>query len=184
MFKLPVEELEQLRDRLQVRGQRPSMVIPESSRDVAEAIAVVEEYGGMCEAMYLMMAADRRVRNVEREVLRGALDILSEGRVRTAHMEAMLDASCRRVAEHGEDECLKRITEALGRDSVRAEITVILAAAVAAADGEVCPEEHALLGRLAAALHLDETRARRVLEKLSIATQTPQRGERVAKRTS
>ena len=30
--------------------------------------------------------------NVEREVMRGALDILSGDRVRTAHMEAMIDA--------------------------------------------------------------------------------------------
>ena len=61
-----------------------------------EAMDILEQYGALCEALYLMMAADRRVLNVEREVMRGALDIVSDGRVRTAHMEAMIDAAARR----------------------------------------------------------------------------------------
>jgi len=134
--------------------------------DVAEAMAVVQEYGDMCEAMYLMMAADHRVRNVEREVMRGALAILSEERVRSAHMEAMVDASARRVARHGEEACLNRVIESLRCDPVRAEVTVVLAAAVAVADEMVTPEEHALLHRLVVGLELGEERARAILDEL------------------
>ena len=63
-------------------------------RSVALMSAVVwsNTAGAICEAMYLMMAADQRVVQAERIVLRGALDIISDGRVRTMHMEAMLDA--------------------------------------------------------------------------------------------
>ena len=88
MIDLAKSQLIVLREELQQRGQRPSMVSPGASLDLVEAMHVVEEYGAMCEAMYLIMAADRRVLNVEREVMRGALDVLSDGRVRTAHMEA------------------------------------------------------------------------------------------------
>jgi tellurite resistance protein len=166
VLKIPTRQLCELRDRLQARGQRPSMMSPRCNLDVVEAMAVVQEYGDMCEAMYLMMAADRRVRNVEREVMRGALDVLSDNRVRTAHMEAMIDASARRAARHGADACLARVIESLRCDPVRAETTVVLAAAVAVADDEVTPAEHELLRRLVTGLQLGEERANEILEEL------------------
>jgi tellurite resistance protein len=166
VFKLPDKKLNELRDRLRERGQRPSMVMPVAARDLAEALEVVEEYGVMCEAMYLMMAADRRVLNVEREVMRGALAIISNERVRTSHMEAMIDASARRVAEHGEDWCVRRVIECLREDRVLAETTVVLAAVVAAADELVTPEEHALLKKLVVGLEIDEFQGERLLDEM------------------
>jgi len=166
VFKLPSEKLNELRDRLRDRGQRPSMVVHVATADLAEVLEVVEEYGAMCEAMYLMMAADRRVLNVEREVMRGALAIISNERVRTSHMEAMIDASARRVAEHGEDWCVQRIIESVRGDQVRAETTVVLAAVVAAADQLVTPEEHALLKKLVVGLDIDESQAERLLDEM------------------
>ncbi len=167
MFKLALTDLEELRDKLQRRGQRPSMIMPSANPNIVEAIQIVEEYGHICEAMYLVMAADRRVFNVEREVLRGALDVLSNGRVRTAHMEAMLDASARRAATEGEEKRLKKVVEALRDDPVRAETTVLLAAAVAAADGHIAPEEQAMFSALAKGLEIDEDRANELLAQLT-----------------
>ena len=166
VFKLPSAKLNELRDRLRDRGQRPSMVVHVATSDLAEALEVVEEYGAMCEAMCLMMAADRRVLNVEREVMRGALAIISNERVRTSHMEAMIDASARRVAEHGEDRCVQWIIESMRGDQVRAETTVVLAAVVAAADQLVTPEEHALLKKLVVGLDIDESQAERLLDEM------------------
>lgn len=128
---------------------------------------MLEQYGALCEAMFLMMAADRRVLNVEREVLRGALDVLSEGRVRTAHMEAMLDAAARRLAEEGPAKRRQAVIDALRDDPVRAETTLVLAAAVAAADGHIAPEEHELFDALARGLELGEDRAAEILEELT-----------------
>src|SRR5580704_3113820 len=101
MLNLTRERLDPLREALRERGARPSMVLHvpagTSGQELMDALRIVEEWGAFVEAMYLMMAADRRVMNVEREVLRGALLLLSEERVRTRHMEAMLDAAMRRV---------------------------------------------------------------------------------------
>lgn len=156
--------LEHLRDQLRARGQRPSMVMgPQTSVDLIEAMHIVEEYGAMCEAMYLMMAVDQKVVNAEREVLRGALDVLSSGRVRTVHMDAMLDAAARRIGAEGTKRRLAKVIEALKGDAARAEVTVILAAAVAAADNRIVPEEHALLNELFVGLEIDETRANQIL---------------------
>jgi len=146
------------------------LLIPVARPDLIEAIEILEEYGAMCEALYLMMAADRRVLNVEREVMRGALDVLSNGRVRTAHMEAMIDAAARRSADEGEQARLLKVIDALGTDAVRAETTVLLAAAVAAADNRITPEEHRILSTLAKGLNIDEARATALLEELTHGT--------------
>jgi tellurite resistance protein len=171
-MRLSRERLEHLRDELQRRGRRPSMLFPASRPDLAEIIEIMEQYGAMCEALYLMMAADRRVLNVEREVLRGALDVLSNGRVRTAHMEAMIDAAARRVAEEGEDLRLARVIDVLVVEPVRAETTLLLAAAVAAADNRVTPEEHRVFATLAEGLNIDEERASALLDELNASVTT------------
>ncbi len=156
--------LEHLRDQLRERGQRPSIAFgPQTSTDLIEAIHIVEEYGAMCEAMYLMMAVDNRVVNAEREVLRGALDVLSSGRVRTVHMEAMLDSAARKIASDGAKRRLEKVIDALKDDPARAEATVILAAAVAAADSRIVPEEHALLNELFRGLGIDQAKADEIL---------------------
>jgi tellurite resistance protein len=143
------------------------MVLPSASPNVIEAVEFVEGYADICQVMYLMMVADSRVLNVEREVLRGALDILSDGRVRTAHMDAMLDASARHVAKHGTESLLQRALESLRGDEVKAEIAVVLAAVVAVADQVITPEEQALLSRLAREFSIDERHASDLLEELS-----------------
>src|SRR5688500_18329676 len=141
-MRLSRERLEHLRDELQRRGRRPSMLFPASRPELAEVIELMEQYGAMCEALYLMMAADRRVLNVERELHRVSLDLLSNGRVRTGHIEALIDAASRRVAEEGEDQLLARVIDVLAADQVRAETTMLLAGAVADADNRITPDEH------------------------------------------
>lgn len=135
------------------------MLAPTAAPDLVQALDFVDEFGPICELMYLMMAADRRIKNVEREVLRGALEILSDDRVRTGHMDAMLDASARCVARQGADACFARAVARLHEDSATAETTLVLAAAVAAADGVISDEESALLQRLGDALEIESARA-------------------------
>jgi tellurite resistance protein len=165
---IPRETMERLRDALRARGQRPSMVMtgPRTSAELIEAIEIVEEYGPLCEAMYLVMAADNRVVQAEREVLRGALDVLSSGRVRTIHLEAMLDAAARKCTKEGRDARLRAVIEILSAEPARAEATAILAAAVAAADSRIVPEEHEILDALFQGLGLDRARATEIVEGL------------------
>jgi tellurite resistance protein len=169
MLKLTREKLDPLRDALQQRGARPSVVMPvaATSQELVDALRLVEDWGAFVEAMYLMMAADHRVKNVEREVLRGALLVLSDDRVRSRHMEAMLDAAMRRVMAEGAEKRLAAVIEALRGDTARAESAVVVAAAIAAADQRVVPEEHALLAALAKGIGVDEKRAEAILEEMA-----------------
>jgi tellurite resistance protein len=172
MLRLSRLRLERLRDQLQKRGQRPSMILATTDPNVAEAVQILDEYGSMCEAMYLVMAADGRVFNVERAVMRGALDVVSNGRVRTRHMEAMVDASARASAQEGQTARLQKVVDALRDDPLRAETTLVLAAAVAAADGKIAPEEHVMFDALAKGLEIDEERATQLLEELTTQLDT------------
>ncbi len=174
MTTLSLEVLESLRDRLRVRGQRPSIVLPgpATSAELIDALELVEEWGAFVEAMYLVMAADRRVLNVEREVLRGALAVLSNERVRTRHMEAMLDAAARRYATEGEEARLAHVIQALNGHRARAETAVVVAAAVAAADHRVVPAEAAILRRLEEGLGVETGRVNAILADLERSSES------------
>jgi tellurite resistance protein len=169
MLKLTHDKLEPLREALRQRGARTSIVLPNVSNaaELVDALRLVEEWGAFVEAMYLMMVADKRLKNVEREVLRGALLLLSNERVRTRHMEAMLDAAMRKVMVEGPEKRLAAVIEALQGDSAKAESAVVVAAAIAAADLKTVPEEQALFAELVRGLGIDEARAEKLLGEMA-----------------
>jgi tellurite resistance protein len=82
-------------------------------------------------------------------------------------MEAMLDAAMRRVMAEGPEKRLAAVIEALQGNPARAETAVVVAAAIAAADQRVVPEEHALLAALAKGMNVDTTRAEGILEEMA-----------------
>jgi tellurite resistance protein len=84
-------------------------------------------------------------------------------------MEAMLDSASKRLAEEGLEKRCQRVVESLRDDPVRAETTLVLATAVAAADGKVTPEEQQLLDRFTKELGVDPARLGDVLDELTSA---------------
>lgn len=167
-MRLTEESLALLRDRLKARGERRSITwaVSANAAEVAEAVHVVEEYGPICEAMYLVMVADGRVFNVERAVLRGALRVLSNDRVRSTHIESMVDGASRKVAEQGWPARLASVAARLHGDKARGELVYVLAHAVAAADGAISPLEQQALDAFAEALNIDGETAARLLATL------------------
>jgi tellurite resistance protein len=169
MIWLSNSTLARLRDRLRTGGQRPSVALHDAanlSPDAAELLAVTVEYGPLCEAMYLMMSADGQITGDEREVLKGALRSLSGDTIRSTHVEAMLDAAGKRVAEQGRDERLKEVIADLGGDAARSEVAFVLAAAIAFADNAIADEENETLSQLAEGLGIDESRADQLLDSV------------------
>src|SRR5580658_6928428 len=166
MIWLSNSTLQKLRDQLKRRGQRPSVALAGASGsvDTAEAMLAVSEYGPLCEAMYLMMSADGHVTDDEREVLRGALRNLSDDQLRGAQIEALLDSASKNVAEHGREERMKEVVLSLSEDRARADVTFVLAAAIAFADHAIADEENETLNLLAEGLGIDEATATRLLD--------------------
>jgi uncharacterized tellurite resistance protein B-like protein len=169
MIWLSNSTIARLRDQLRERGQRPSVALPGTAKltpEAAELMAVATEYGPICEAMYLMMSADGKVSNDEREVLKGALRNLSGDAVRSVHIEAMLDEASKRVTEHGRDARLRDVIASLHDDPARGEVAFVLAAAIAFADNAIADEENETLNQFAEGLGIDESRANELLDSV------------------
>ena len=168
MIWLSNSTLARLRDQLRTKGQRPSVVAasPNMSPDAVEMMQILGEYGPLCEAMYLMMSADGKVTNDEREVLKGALRNLSADGLRSTHIEAMLEAAAKNVSEQGRDKRMQEVIETLHEDKVRAEVAFVLAAAIAFADNAIADEENDTLNAMAEGLGIDETRANELLDSV------------------
>ncbi len=160
--------LARLRDRLETRGQRPSVVMAHQnlSPDALEFVQVTNQYGTLCEAMYIMMAADGRVTQDERDVLKGALRSLSEDTVRGVHIEAMLDAAAKKAATEGRDARLSAIIDELREDVTLSEVAFVLMAAIAFADDIIEDEENEVLNALAEGLGIATDRANDLLDQV------------------
>lgn len=166
MLWLSSSTLARLRDQLRDNAQRPSFAHGDPSRltaESAELLTVTNEYGSICEAMYLMMSADGTVGREEREVLKGALRNLSGDTVRGVYIEAMLDEAAKRIAEHGRDARLKDVMNTLREDEARAEVTFVLGAAIAFADNAIANEENETMSAFAEGLGISEERAEDLL---------------------
>jgi uncharacterized tellurite resistance protein B-like protein len=168
MIWLSNSTLARLRDQLRSRGQRPSLLAPAPgmSPDDVEAMNMQEEYGPLCEAMFLMMSADGKVGEEERTVLKGALRNLSGDTIRGAHMDAMLEAANKSVGEQGREARLKEVVGQLHEDRARAEVAFVLAAAIAFADSAIADEENETLNSFAEGLGIDEGRANQLLDEV------------------
>ncbi len=168
MVELSRTRLEPLRDALRARGQRPSIVLQggAGTAELYDAMQLVEEWGPFVEAMYIIMASDRRVMNVEREVLRGALAVLSDEKVRTRHMEAMLDSATRNIGAMGVERRFTEVIEKLRQNPARAESAAVVGAAIAAADDRFPPEESEMLQRMMRELRIEPRRAQELLAEL------------------
>jgi tellurite resistance protein len=167
VVELSRTRLEPLRDALRARGQRPSIILAGAANaELYDAMQLVDEWGPFVEAMYIIMASDRRVMNVEREVLRGALAVLSDEKVRTRHMEAMLDSATRNIGAEGVESRFKAVMEKLRQNPARAESAAVVGAAIAAADDRFPPEESAMLQRMMRELGIETRRAQELLAEL------------------
>lgn len=168
MLWLSNSTIVRLRDQLQARGQRPSIVAndPDISADAALELNMLAEYGPLCESMYLMMSADGAVGDEEREVLKGALRNLAGDAIRSTHIDTMLAVAEKRVTEEGRDKRFTAVIAELHADKTRGEVAFVLAAAIAFADNAIADEENETLNQLAEGLGIDESRANELLDEV------------------
>jgi tellurite resistance protein len=164
MIWLSNSTIARLRDQLRERGAPASMALEGGDPEQAQVQAIVSDYAPLCEAMYLMMSADGQVSNEERQVLNGALRNLSGDLLRSSHIDAMLDAAAKRIADEGREKRMQAVVEALHEDSARSEVAFVLAAAIAFADNAVADQENETLNQFATALGIDEERANALLD--------------------
>lgn len=144
------------------RGQ-PSLVpalatVPPDALPSDDHLALVERVSPMCEVLYLMMSADGRCDESERELLRGAVRVLTAGSLRSAQIDLMLEGFERQRVACGADARLQKVAGHLQVDRVEAEAAYSLAAAMALVDEDVDGLERHLLDELGDLLGLSAKR--------------------------
>lgn len=165
MYWLSSSTIARLRDQLRTQGMRPS-IIPSGPMSPTEMMdeQVRSEWAGLVEAMYIMMSSDGDVSDAETDVLRGAIRALSDDGVRSAQLNAMLAEAKERVDAHGAKKRLQDVTREIREDRAKAEVTFVLASAVAFADDAIFDQENELVTELAELLAIDEARANELLD--------------------
>lgn len=165
--------IERLRDRLlgqgsptvapppPAPGSAPPRKPPASQRP--EDVAIYARLRPFAEAVYLVVSADRAVSEHERNALRGALRILTEGALSSAAMGAMLDEFDRALERDGYELRLDAVAAELYGDLADHELALALAAAAATADGELDAAERTTLESLAERLGVSQAQLETLL---------------------
>ena len=172
-MKIRTTTILRLRDAMLESGRRPSVVVSPAYETLARAgLLGMEESTALtrveplAETMFLMVAADGKIADEERDALRGAVRGLSDNLLRSGTINVMLENFEKRLSEHGRDERLREIAEELSEHASDAESAFTLAAAVALADDEVHDEEQSFINQLAEWLGISAERAGELLDQL------------------
>jgi tellurite resistance protein len=167
MIWLSTSTISRLRDQLQARGAPPSIAGMPLDLDAIRKSSLQLEWGPFVDVMHWMMSADKEISQDERDVLLGAVRNLSDSSVRTHEVEWLLEQSAASLAASGgAREHLSRILQTIRRDSTRAEVVFVLAAAVSFADGAIADEENDLINFIAEELGIGDDRASVLLDEV------------------
>lgn len=163
------DRLERLRDRLLGQGS-PTIAPPGPSGTPArqkpqppEQRAMYERIRPFAEAVYLVVSADREIGQTERNVLRGALRILTDGALSSSAMESMLAEFDAALARDGFEQRLDDVAAEIYGDMGDQELALSLAAAAATADGRLDAQERAALEGFAERFGLPRQRLEQLL---------------------
>lgn len=172
-MKLETTTIRRLRDALLQSGRRPSLVLSPAYETLtragmltAEETAALTRVDPLGETMFLMMSADGRIEETERDAVRGAIRGLSDGILRSGTINVMLENYAKRLAESSRDQRLHEIAEEIAGEPSEAEGAFALAAAIALADDEITEEENAFINQLADWFGIAEERANQILDQL------------------
>jgi hypothetical protein len=118
MLNLQNETVAKLRDRLKERGERPSLFATDLSalKQTDVPADVLMRFDAICEAMYLMAKADGKLDPAEADTLRGAIRELSDGTVRSVHIQKMIEGADARLAKEGLEARIKGVAAKLVED--------------------------------------------------------------------
>jgi len=172
-MNVKTQTIARLRDALLESGRRPSTVLSSAYEALTRAgllsleeTTALNRVDPLAETMFLMMAVDGKVAEVERDAVRGAIRGLTDNVLRTGTINVMLETYAERLATQGRDQRLHEIAEDLADEPSEAEGAFALAAAVAYADDEVDAAENEFINQLADWLGISAARAEEILDQL------------------
>lgn len=161
-MRLDSAMLSRLREALIRRGDRFGGALstaPSEGAPTPEAIAVAQRVMPFCEVLYLLMVADERPDARELDVLRGAVDALTGGKLGLAGIDAQIARFGHALRAEGRAARLESVTGRLAADRQDAEAAFTLAAVMVIADEQTDARETSVLEELRELLGIPERRA-------------------------
>lgn len=172
-MKIETATIRRLRDALLKSGRRADAVQSSAYETLTRAgllsdaeQAALERVAPMAETMFLVMAADGKITEPERDAVRGAIRGLTDGLLHDGTIQVMLENYQRALDTEGREARLRRVGQLLAPHPSEAEGAFALAAAVAFADDEVADEEEHLVAELATWFGITTKRAKQILDQL------------------
>ena len=172
-MKIETATIRRLSEALLQSGRRPSVVLSSAYETLTregmlspEESAALTRVDPLAETMFLMMSADGRIADEERDAVRGAIRGLTDNLLRSGTINVMLENYEQRLAEQGRDARLHEIAEEIAEERSEAEGAFALAAAVAMADNEIAEEENEFINQLADWFGIADDRATEILDQL------------------
>lgn len=172
-MNVKTQTIARLRDALLESGRRPSTVLSSAYEALTRAgllspeeMTALNRVDPLAETMFLMMAVDGKVSEIERDAVRGAIRGLTGNVLRTGTINVMLETYAERLAAQGRDQRLHEIAEGIADEPGEAEGAFALAAAVAYADDEIAASENEFINQLAEWLGISSARAEEILDQL------------------
>jgi uncharacterized tellurite resistance protein B-like protein len=153
--KLDAKRVERLRRQLEQRGA-PSIAPRSFHQTDPETAAAYLRVRPFAEAMFLVMSADGQIDEQERDVLRGAVRILTNAQLGGSATDALLDELEHDVARDGREARLDRVASELWFEREDRELAIALMAAMATADDEVGQSEIDAIIELAERLGVEQ----------------------------
>jgi tellurite resistance protein len=172
-MKIQTATIQRLSEALLQSGRRPSAVLSSAYETLTregllsvEEVAALTRVDPLAETMYLMMSADGKIAEEERDAIRGAIRGLTDGILHSGTINVMLENYAKQANEEGRDERLRQIAEEIAEEPSEAEGAFALAAAVAMADQEIADEENEFINQLAEWFGISEDRSAEILDQL------------------
>jgi tellurite resistance protein len=172
-MKLKTRTIERLRDALLQSGRRPSLVASSAYETLTrngllsnEEVVALNRVEPLAETMFLMMAADGKLTDVERDAVRGGIRGLTNDVLHAGTIAVMLENYQKRLETDGRNERLREIADSIADQPSEAESAFALAAAVALADDDVAEEENAFINQLAGWFGITQERSSAILDQL------------------
>jgi uncharacterized tellurite resistance protein B-like protein len=116
--------------------------------------------------MYLTMMADGEAADTEKEAIRGALQVLTQGFLDESMLVKIMQRCEAAAQEQGVELRLQSLGAQLCADQQDRETAFTLAAAVAVADNQLVEEESSLVGLIAEWYGVSDKRCGEILQQL------------------
>src|SRR5260221_7104702 len=155
-MRIETATIRRLRDALLQSGRRASAVRSPAYEALARAgllsadeTTALSRIDPIAETLFLMIAADGKITDSERDAMRGAIRGLTGDLLHDGTIQVMLEQYERTLSTEGRDARLRKVSGVLVNQPSDAECAFALAAAIALADDEVAEEETQLVDQLA-----------------------------------